>query len=138
MIMENTVQIKTTDELVEQSAATKEFKTAVTEFAETQRPDDRIEFAAGNPPVKVLRVICGILEQFPELEIDSISVSGRSGCSDYTGEAIVNGDQKFRFVWDCAWKAEQLGWKDWLGSPDQIKAARTYGYQCFKTLEKIS
>ncbi|HEX8695519.1 MAG TPA: hypothetical protein VF746_24110, partial [Longimicrobium sp.] len=37
-----------------------------------------------------------------------------------------------RFVWDCKWKAEQHGWHDYFGFPDQGRAAREFGYDCFR------
>ncbi len=131
------LQIPTLLELLEKSAATSEFKEEARNFEKHLTPSERITFARGNPPVKVLRAIMGLLDFHPDAEIDSVEVDGQSGCSDYRGKVLINGGEKsYRFVWDCAWKAEQLGWKDYFGSPDQIKAARTYGYQCFEKFEE--
>lgn len=128
----------TTDELLEKSAATESFRAALKDFESNHQRNETINFGSGNPPVKVLRVVSGILENFPDLEIETVEVNGRSGCSDYRGTAIVNGETKIDFVWDCAWKAQQLGWTDFFGNPDQIRAARTYGYQCFERMEIVS
>ncbi len=136
--MQQEVMIPTTAELLDASNATPEFKTALLDFAASQKAGDRVRFPHGNPPVKVLRAISGLLEHAPTLEIDLVDVKGFSGCSDYRGEIIVNGGrQRFRFVWDCAWKAREVGYKDYFGDPDQIRAARTFGYRCFQTFEQV-
>lgn len=123
------------EEILNASSATAEFKAAV----EALQAGDRsplIEFGPGNPPVKVLRFLMKLLEEFPEREFESITVDGQSGCSDYTGTATAEpGAMNIEFVWDCAWRAQQEGWKDMFGDPDQIRAAQTYGYQCFKKLK---
>lgn len=136
--MSQEVSVPTARQLAEQSAATPEFRAALAEFEKSQRGSDAIRFSPGNPPVKVLRVICQLLDSQPELAIRQVEVRGASGCSDYRGDVLVNGgERRFRFVWDCAWKAEQVGWKDYFGSPDQIRAARTFGYQCFEVFEEV-
>ena len=127
----------TMEELIAASAATPEFRAAVLELSDRKASSPHIQFSAGNPPVKVLRVILGLIEAHPGLAIDTIAVSGQSGCSDYRGTATVNGSQKFEFVWDCAWKAEQVGWKDFMGYPDQQRAARTFGHRCFQVMRPI-
>lgn len=132
------LKVRPLEELVQASSATVPFKAAVADLA-AQRPQDRIRFNPGSPPVKVLRLITKMLEEFPDIAFDSIEVDGDSGCSDYTGTAIADpGHMKFEFVWDCRWMAEMQGWSDPFGDPDQIRAARTLGYQCFKKLEKVS
>lgn len=137
--MKTTTSIPTLDQLLAASAATAEFRAAAVQFAADQKASDRIQFPSGrsNPPVKVLRAICGLLEFAPQLAIDRVSVSGEAGCSDYRGEITVNSSLRFRFVWDCAWRAEQAGLKDWMGSPDQQKAAREFGYRCFEVFEAV-
>lgn len=131
--MSETSAIPTLNDLLSASKASEEFKSAVREFEANQSPSDRIIFKSGNPPVKVLRVIMGLLETAPDFEIESAEVNGVSGCSDYRGTVTVNdGDRVYHFAWDCAWKAGQMGWKDFMGYPDQVKAARTFGYQCFE------
>lgn len=138
MTTEQAVVVPTLDELLQASAATPEFAAAARQLASEGRPNDRIAFTPGNPPVKVVRALCGLLELHPGLVIERAEVRGASGCSDYRGEILVNGGaHRFRFTWDCAWKASQLGWKDYFGEPDQIRAARTYGYRCFQHFEEI-
>lgn len=133
------VVIPTWQELLASSAATPEFSEAVALLAENNRTSPQIQFGTGNPPIKVLRVICGLLEKMPQLEVRNVEVSGASGCSDYRGTVKVNdGERVFHFAWDCAWKARQLGWKDHFGDADQIRAARTYGYRCFEHFEEIN
>ncbi len=125
-------------ELIEETSATAEFKASFEEFLKKQSPNDRIDFGAGNPPVKVLRALCGLFENCNGLAIDRVEVDGRSGCSDYRGRISVNGGEKeFAFVWDCAWKAREAGLTDFLGFPDQQRAVRQYNYRCFERFEEI-
>jgi len=135
--MNSTETIPTIDDLLEASSATADFKQAVRDLGNGGRSSKLIAFGGGNPPVKVLRVISGLLEKEPGLEIANVEVRGSSGCSDYRGEITMNGNKVFRFVWDCAWKAASVGWKDHFGEPDQIRAARTFGYRCFERFEEI-
>lgn len=137
-VEQEVVQIPTLDQLLAASAATPEFAEAAHRVASEGRGNERVVFGPGNPPVKVVRALCGLLEKHPALVIEKIEVRGQSGCSDYRGELIVNGgERRFRFTWDCAWKAAELGWKDYFGEPDQIRAARTFGYRCFQHFEEI-
>ncbi len=133
------IEVPTLEVLLEQSAATPDFARAVRDLEKSHRPSERILFKPGNPPVKVLRAVMGLLEAAPVEPIDRVEVDGISGCSDYRGTVILNGGESaYRFVWDCAWKAEQVGWKDMFGYPDQGKAARAFGYRCFQTFSRIS
>jgi len=131
---EETQAVPTLTELLEKSAAAPEFKAAANLFAIEQKPSDLIRFGrTGNPPVKVMRIIMALLEARPDLAISGVEVAGQSGCSDYRGVIQVEpSGTRFRFVWDCAWKASQLGWNDSFGFPDQQRAARTFGYQCIE------
>ena len=132
------LKVPTTGELLEKSAATPEFKDAVRQLDQAHRSNDLIHFSYRNPPVKVLRVLCGLLEHDPGLEIRNVAIEGRSGCSDYEGTISVNdGEEEFAFRWDCNWKAREQGMTDFMGYPDQITAARTFGYQCFQKFEKV-
>lgn len=119
------------DELLASSSATEEFKLAVREF-HAGKATALISHSPGGPAVKVMRVIMKLLETEPSMEIEKVHVDGRSGCSDFRGDLLVNGDVCFRFVWDCRWRAEQKGMKDAFGLPDQIRAAQQFGYQCFQ------
>lgn len=133
------VTLPSIEELLEGSAATTEFRRALIEFAASHRANQLIRFPAGNPPVKVLRALCGLLEFAPHQPLRSAEIHGASGCADYRGEITVNeGEKRFRFVWDCAWKARELGWSDFFGEPDQIRAAKTFGYRCFELFEEIT
>ncbi|MBX7245534.1 MAG: hypothetical protein K1X53_08540 [Candidatus Sumerlaeaceae bacterium] len=131
-----TITIQNLEQLLAQSAATEEFKTAVGAL-EGGKNSPIIGFSRGCPPVKVLRVISKLLEDQPGLAVRNVQVEADSGCSDFVGTLTVNdGEYVFDFVWDCKWRAQQEGWKDWFGEPDQIRAAREFGYQCFETFKQ--
>jgi hypothetical protein len=137
--MMSDVVIPSVNDLLNSSKVTEEFKVAVTSLEEKQAPNDNIKFHRSSPPVKVLRAICGLLEHRADLAVNHVEVEAVSGCSDFRGHLVINGgEKKFSFVWDCAWKARELGWNDYFGDPDQIRAARTYGYQCFEVFEEVA
>jgi hypothetical protein len=95
---------------------------------------ERIESRRYTPPVKMMRLMAQLLHAEPELAIERISVDAWSGCSDFTGTIRVEcqGEtRRFEFTWCCRWRAEQEGWTDCFGFPDQIRAAREFGWQCF-------
>ena len=122
--------------LVTQSAATAEFKQAVRDLKDNKR-QSLIVYNTGAPPVKVLRAVSKLLEEFPTEVIETVKLEGSSGCSDFQGAISVNGGQwNVSFVWDCKWRAQQEGWTDAFGYPDQIRAAREFGYQCFETFNR--
>jgi hypothetical protein len=78
-----------------------------------------------------------MLEESPELPIERLKIEAESSCSGFAGHAIAQpGDHRFDFDWNCAWRAIKEGWKDTFGDPDQIRAARTLGYQCFRRFER--
>lgn len=130
--------LPTPRELLAASKATAEFAESVLRLAESGKADARIRYNLGAPPVKVFRAVLGLLEGFPEVEIDSIHVDAKSGCSDFRGTLTVQpSGRKFAFVWDCHWRAQQLGWKDAVGDVDQARAAREYGYRCFVDLHEV-
>ncbi len=123
--------------LLEKSAATEEFKAAVQGLEERQK-SPLIEASAGAPAVKLMRVVAKLLEEEPALAVERVAVDGRSGCSDFYGKLKVNGgEHEYAFSWDCKWRAEQEGWKDPWGYPDQARAAQAFGYQCFKRFERV-
>jgi hypothetical protein len=129
----DTAQIETLETLLENSAAHPAFKEAVLNLRDGKNPGTSIVYNPGAPPVKVLRVIQKLLEMEPQREITRVELQAQSGCSDFSGQIRINGGELvIDFVWDCAWRAQQQGWTDAFGYPDQIKAARTYGYQCFE------
>lgn len=131
-------QAKSLELILRDSKASHTFKAAVVDCA-SGHGNQLIQSNLSAPPVKVLRVVMKLLEERPELPIQSVKIEGRSGCSTFTGQVTVRpNDTKFDFEWDCAWKAEQEGWEDTFGSPDQHRAAQTFGYQCFRRFEESS
>ena len=125
------------ERLLEASAATAEFKEAVRAL-EAGKSQERICFNDRTPPVKALRVVSKLLEARSDWKIESVSIDGQSGCSDFAGSLVVEpGDHRIDFVWDCKTRAEHEGWTDPLGYPDQSRAAREFGYQCFQKFEDI-
>lgn len=137
MTTQETLKVHTLDEILETSAASEAFKAAVRQL-EAGHKTEPIAFNAGAPPVKVLRMVMKLLEAHPEHPFESIEVQGQSGCSDFKGTAKAEpGDIAVAFLWDCAWRARQQEWTDHWGDPDQIRAARTFGYQCFEQFEVV-
>jgi hypothetical protein len=121
------------------SAATDAFKISVDSFLATGAPNTGIQFDLRSPAIKVERTLIQLLANLPELEIESVEIEGRSGCERFFGTIdVVTAAQsvRIRFEWNCRWKAEQLGWTDWFGFPDQIRAAREMGYDCFMVWEE--
>lgn len=122
-------------EYLQRSAATDEFRAAIADFVRTGRSSQAVRFGYGCPPVKVERTITKVLEEYPGLPLESIEVEGASGCEFFRGTATLRaaGEQRrVRFWWDCKWKAQQEGWTDWFGFPDQTRAAREFGHDCFR------
>jgi len=120
--------------------ATEPFRDALLTFLKEGRPNDRIRFNRGSPPVKVERVLTQALAAHPELEIDAVEIEGRSGCEYFRGSLDIEAVGEtvcIEFHWNCKWKAEQEGWTDAFGMPDQIRAARTFGYECFSEWTEI-
>lgn len=128
-----------TEELLLQARVGDSFRAALRTFRNTGRPNERITFDRLSPPVKVERMLTKALVEYPDLAIESIEVRGSSGCEFFRGTAIIRtADQErhVRFHWDCKWKAEQQGWADYFGFPDQARAAREFGYDCFRGWEE--
>lgn len=122
-----------TPDVLERSRATESFVLALRRFAEGHDVA-AIELVRRAPRIKVLRVLAQLLHAAPDLPIERVRLDGRSGCSDFAGTIEVetaHGVRRFDFVWDCRWRAEQEGWRDWLGLPDQIRAAEEFGWRCF-------
>jgi hypothetical protein len=117
------------------AAATPSFREGLTQFLAEHRSNESVRFGPGSPPVKVERTLTRLLEAHPEWEIERVEITARSGCEDYRGMMLVvtpQGERTVRFDWNCRWKAEQMGWTDAFGFPDQIRAAREFGYDCFR------
>lgn len=91
------------------------------------------------PRVKVLRVLAQLFDAHPDLAVSRVAVEGTSGCADFVGTLLVTTEtteHRFEFAWDCRWRAEQEGWTDPFGFPDQIRAAREFGWRCFVRWEE--
>ena len=122
------------EQLLANSNADEAFKEAVRVYYATGSSGlIRIEGFA--PKVKVRRLLAHILSSEANLPIERIALRARSGCSDFTGTVSVHtaaGSKSYEFIWDCRWRAEQEGWVDCFGFPDQIRAAQEYDWRCFQ------
>ena len=126
------------EKLLAQSRAHENFKAAVRAYYEGGRPSG-ICVDSYIPRVKVQRLLKYMLAAEPDLAIQGVNVSGSSGCSDFVGtvEAQTHSvTHVFDFGWCCRWRAEQEGWTDYFGFPDQIRAAQEFDWQCFHTWRK--
>lgn len=122
------------DTILHSSSASPEFKHDVLQFAQ-QGQAARVETARPAPPVKVRRLLLQLLANETALPIERVRVHGRSGCSDFMGTVEVyctDGVRRFEFTWCCRWRAEQEGWTDYFGFPDQIRAAQEFDWRCFR------
>jgi len=123
------------------SRATAEFQADVRAYAD-YRDAKRVVLVRNAPRVKVLRVITQLLATHPELQVERVRLEGVSGCADYRGTVVAeiahDSPRTFEFVWDCAWRAAREGWVDSRGTPDQVRAAREFGWQCFSEWNDIS
>lgn len=121
--------------LLAASAATPAFRADLEAFMARQ-PATRIRTSPGNPRVKVLRAIAQLLHAEPSLAVDSVEIRAASGCADFVGGMQVTdadgATHAFDFEWNCEWKARQLGYVDYFGFPDQIRAAQEFDWQCFE------
>jgi len=124
--------------LLARSRAHENFKAAVRAYC-TRGKAARIRVDSFIPPVKVQRLLKHMLATEPDLPINGVAVSGSSGCSDFIGtvEAKTHSTTHvFEFGWCCRWRAEQEGWTDYFGFPDQIRAAEEFDWRCFHTWRK--
>lgn len=122
-------------DLLDGSSATEPFRDAVQRFVREGRPNDRLAFNRECPAVKVERTLVRALEEYPALEVESIVIHGSSGCEFFRGWMDVHTANEVRrvsFHWDCKWKAQEMGWHDYFGFPDQMRAARELPYACFR------
>jgi hypothetical protein len=127
------------EQVLATSSAAETFKRSVRSYCETGAAD-HIHVEGFAPRIKVRRVLTQVLATEPELPIERIALRGRSGCSDFVGTIQVHTASETRvyeFVWDCRWRAEQEGWTDCFGFPDQIRAAREYDWRCFLRWESV-
>jgi hypothetical protein len=121
-------------ELLAESSATEAFKADVVRFLQSGSAE-RLHVRGFAPRVKVARLIKQVLANHPELDIDRVALEGQSGCSDFVGTvqvATTSETRVFDFVWCCRWRAEQEGWTDYFGFPDQMRAAKEYDWRCFR------
>ena len=128
------------EQLLAQSAATDAFKADVRAFS-VQAQAPRIATARHSPRVKVLRVIAQLAASEPRLAVERIQVDAHSGCSDFVGTITVfagGTEYAYRFAWCCQWRAMEEGWTDCFGFPDQMRAAREFGWRCFERWEPIA
>ncbi len=119
--------------ILTRSCATDRFKNDVIAFA-SRADAPSITLVRNVPRIKVIRLINQLLHAHPEWVVDRLKVDARSGCSDFVGTVTVEGggqSRVIRFAWDCRWRAEQEGWVDAFGFPDQIRAADVFGWNCF-------
>jgi hypothetical protein len=128
------------EQILATSRAAEPFKNDVRSFL-AGAGVERIRVDGFAPPVKVKRLLAHILATESHLPIEQISLRGRSGCSDFVGTVALQTASEthvYEFVWDCRWRAEQEGWKDCFGFPDQIRAAREYDWRCFERWEPVA
>ncbi|HEY9228302.1 MAG TPA: hypothetical protein VIP11_16720 [Gemmatimonadaceae bacterium] len=125
--------------LLSKSRAADAFKKEVRRYFE-HGVADHIRVEGFAPPIKVQRLLTHILATESHLPIETVALRGRSGCSDFVGTVKLQtktGTHTYEFVWDCRWRAEQEGWTDCFGFPDQIRAAREYDWRCFERWQPI-
>jgi hypothetical protein len=125
--------------LLAASGASDEFKDSVRQFS-THGTAPLVEATGFAPPIKVMRVLAQLLDVEPTLRLERVRVSGYAGCSDFRGSIEAHADgvvRQWDFVWCCRWRAIEQGWVDCFGFPDQTRAAREFGYQCFATWSLI-
>lgn len=126
------------DSLLHTSAATDEFKSAMAAFL-SGHDSDRVKVESRVPHVKVRRLLTQLLAQEPGLEIEKVVIRGFSGCSDFVGTVNVHtttGSALFDFAWDCRWRAQNEGFVDYFGFPDQSRAAHEFDWQCFRQWDR--
>ena len=128
------------DQLLERCRATDTFKADVRAYSTTvsRAAAATITTKGHAPRVKVLRVIAQLLDAHPELPVERVHIDAQSGCSDFVGTISVGAagsEHAFDFTWCCHWRARQEGWTDAFGLPDQIRAAREFGWRCFQRWE---
>jgi hypothetical protein len=123
------------ESLLSASGATDDFKESVRQYS-TLGKAPLVEAGGFAPPIKVLRVVAQLLDAEPGLRLERARVLGNSGCSDFRGSVEAHADgvvRRWSFVWCCRWRAAAEGWVDCFGFPDQVRAAREFGYRCFET-----
>jgi hypothetical protein len=132
------------EQLLARSKATEPFKHVVRSLyhgrAHDPSPLDRVRLDRPMPRVKVRRLLTHVLAAEPHLAVEHVALSARSGCSDFVGVVHVHtstGTHAYEFIWDCRWRAEQEGWLDCFGFPDQLRAADEFDWRCFARWEPV-
>ena len=126
------------ESILARSQATDAFKRDLVRYAAGEEVS-AVRIVGFAPRVKVERVLTQLLNAEPQLVIQRVAVHGSSGCSDFVGEVAVETPTEtrtFSFTWCCRWRAEQEGWRDYFGFPDQIRAAREFKWDCFQKWEQ--
>lgn len=127
------------EQILARSMAAEPFKLAVLGYGATTSAE-HILIDGFAPAVKIRRLLTHILATEAHLPIEQVTVRARSGCSDFVGTVKLKTASEthvYNFVWDCRWRAEQQGWTDFFGFPDQIRAAREYDWRCFERWEAV-
>ena len=125
---------------LEAAAAHPELKSDILAFLQGGA-GTRVQFEGHAPRIKVERVLTQLFHEHPELQVEKLRLTGRSGCSDFVGSVIAitpDSEHHFEFTWCCAWRAEQEGWRDCFGFWDQARAAREFGWRCFSRWQQVS
>jgi hypothetical protein len=123
------------EQILARSRAEDTFKSDVRAFCASEEAP-RIRVLGAIPQVKVQRLLKQMLATEADLPIEGIAVHGSSGCSDFVGTVEAHtksGTHVFDFEWCCRWRAQQQGWTDCFGFPDQLRAAQEYDWRCFRT-----
>jgi hypothetical protein len=126
------------DTVVHESRATNRFKSDLASYLAGGRAT-RVKVQSFVPRVKVRRLLAQLLSAEAALEIEKVVIRGVSGCSDFVGTVDVettSDTHAFDFVWCCRWRAEQEGYVDYFGFPDQVRAAQEFDWQCFQSWER--
>lgn len=129
------------EQILATSRAAEPFKSEVRNYYHAGAGGTRIRVDGFAPAVKVQRLLAHILATESHLPIERVALRGRAGCSDFVGQVALQTATEthvYDFVWDCRWRAEQEGWTDCFGFPDQIRAAREYDWRCFERWEAVS
>ena len=126
--------------LLDASAANADFRRDVATYA-AGRTAERIVVVRHAPRVKVLRVLAQLLAHEPALGVCAVHVDAWSGCADFRGVLTVTcgaETRRWRFAWDCRWRAEVERWVDEWGIPDQVRAAHEFGWRCFAEWSELA
>ncbi len=125
---------------LQRSQATAPFREAVARFLRDGRTSELVSFNAPSPSVKVERTLTKMLEAYPDLPIERVEIQAATGCEFFRGTLALHAggeERRVRFDWDCRWRAEREGWSDYFGYPDQARAAREFGWDCFRAWDEV-